>query len=231
MANNAMSKSAAILPVRYLIGDAAIEVVLSGHDAEYEQGAMTDSTTWTELWEIPVRLINPNPRQPRTAFDEAASQELTESIQEHGLIQPVIVNQNGRDDEYTLLAGERRWRAAQIAGLDVVPCIVKAHVDDRVMTEIAIISALQVSPAPHGFAGFTGAITGEFFIFHTRYFDVNIKAVEKRAGDPFLIARVSIVLYLGVITPPPGSNTFSSPIWQVNSRRVPEGRSSENVAM
>ena len=105
---------------------------------------MTDTTNaTTELWEIPVRFIKPNPRQPRTAFDEAALQELAESIKEHGLIQPLIVNQNGRDDEYTLLAGERRWRAAQIAGLDVVPCIVKAHVDNRVMTEIAIIENVQ----------------------------------------------------------------------------------------
>ena len=104
---------------------------------------MTNTNGTTELWEIPVRLIKPNPRQPRTAFDEVALQELAESIKEHGLIQPLIVSQNGRDDEYTLLAGERRWRAAQIAGLDVVPCIVKAHVDDRVMTEITIIENVQ----------------------------------------------------------------------------------------
>ncbi len=105
---------------------------------------MTDTTNATpELWEIPVRLIKPNPRQPRTVFDEAALQELAESIREHGLIQPLIVGRNGRDDEYTLLAGERRWRAAQVAGLDVVPCVVKAHVDERVMTEIAIIENVQ----------------------------------------------------------------------------------------
>jgi ParB/RepB/Spo0J family partition protein len=111
---------------------------------EKKEDAMTDTTNaTTELWEIPVRLIKPNPRQPRTAFDEAALQELAESIKEHGLIQPLIVSRNGRDDEYMLLAGERRWRAAQIAGFDVVPCVVKAHVDERVMTEIAIIENVQ----------------------------------------------------------------------------------------
>ncbi|CAG0987906.1 Chromosome-partitioning protein Spo0J [Planctomycetaceae bacterium] len=112
--------------------------------AREKENTMTDTTNATpELWEIPVRLIKPNPRQPRTAFDEATLHELAESIKEHGLIQPLIVSQNGRDDEYILLAGERRWRAAQIAGLDVVPCVVKAHVDDRVMTEIAIIENVQ----------------------------------------------------------------------------------------
>jgi ParB/RepB/Spo0J family partition protein len=115
-----------------------------GLAAREKENTMTDTTNATpELWEIPVRLIKPNPRQPRTAFDEATLHELAESIKEHGLIQPLIVSQNGRDDEYMLLAGERRWRAAQIAGLDVVPCVVKAHVDERVMTEIAIIENVQ----------------------------------------------------------------------------------------
>jgi ParB family transcriptional regulator, chromosome partitioning protein len=97
----------------------------------------------TELWEIPPKLIEPNPRQPRTVFDEAALAELAASIKEHGLIQPLVVTPNGQPDRYVLIAGERRWRAAQLAGLDVVPCIVKIQIDARAQTELALVENVQ----------------------------------------------------------------------------------------
>ena len=96
-----------------------------------------------ELWEIPVKAISPNPDQPRTEFDEAALNELADSIREHGLIQPVVVTPNGSADHFVLLVGERRWRAAQLAGLEVIPAIVKRQVDDRVRAEIALIENVQ----------------------------------------------------------------------------------------
>ncbi len=74
--------------------------------------------------ELPVEAIRPNPRQPRTVFDEDAMDELVESIHEVGLLQPVVVRPLG-GDQYELVMGERRWRATQRAGLDTIPAIVR----------------------------------------------------------------------------------------------------------
>jgi len=77
-----------------------------------------------ELRELPVKLIKPNPNQPRTKFDPAALAGLVSSIEESGIIQPLLVRPL-HDGSYELIAGERRWRAAQQAGLDKVPAIVR----------------------------------------------------------------------------------------------------------
>ncbi len=90
---------------------------------------------------VPVASIEPNPHQPRTHMDEALLQELAESIQEHGLIQPLIVTEvsNGR---YQLIAGERRWRASQLADKTEVPVVVKEATPQE-MLELAIIENVQ----------------------------------------------------------------------------------------
>ena len=85
--------------------------------------------------------IRPNPHQPRSQMDEAALQELAESITEHGLIQPLIVHEDG-DGQYTLIAGERRWRAAQKVGLEELPVVVK-QATPQTMLEIALIENIQ----------------------------------------------------------------------------------------
>lgn len=90
---------------------------------------------------VPVTSISPNPHQPRTQMDEAKLQELADSIQEHGLIQPLIVHDSG-DGTYTLIAGERRWRAAQKAGLTELPVVVK-EASPQAMLELAIIENVQ----------------------------------------------------------------------------------------
>jgi ParB family chromosome partitioning protein len=77
-----------------------------------------------DLRELPVELIEPNPKQPRTRFDEAALSGLAESISSSGVIQPLLVRPL-HDGGYELIAGERRWRAAQLAGLEKVPAIVR----------------------------------------------------------------------------------------------------------
>jgi len=76
----------------------------------------------------------PNPRQPRQVFDEDAMAELVHSIREVGLLQPVVVRSRS-NDEYELIMGERRWRAAQAAGLDVIPAIVRATDDDAMLRD------------------------------------------------------------------------------------------------
>ena len=84
------------------------------------------------LEEIPVDAITPNPRQPRQAFDEDALAELAASIDAVGLLQPVIVREAG-PEHYELIMGERRWRACQLAGLPVVPAIVRQTSDDDLL--------------------------------------------------------------------------------------------------
>lgn len=101
----------------------------------------SDTAPNAGLSEIPVRAIQPNPHQPRGFFDERSLAELADSIREHGLIQPLIVTRDG-EDQYTLIAGERRWRAAQIAGLVTVPAVIKDAAPQQ-MLEMALVENVQ----------------------------------------------------------------------------------------
>jgi len=91
--------------------------------------------------EIPTSAVAPNPFQPRRTFDEDALVELAESIAVHGLIQPLVVRA-GPSGSYTLIAGERRWRAARAAGLETVPAVVR-EASDQEMLALAIIENVQ----------------------------------------------------------------------------------------
>ncbi len=96
---------------------------------------------WAVAPELPIHAIEPNPFQPRTRFDEAALKELADSIRSTGVIQPILVRQHGVG-EYQLVAGERRMRAAQLAGLTKIPAIIRDY-DDRGMMELALIENIQ----------------------------------------------------------------------------------------
>jgi len=89
---------------------------------------------------IAIELIDPNPVQPRRVFHQDALHQLAESIRQHGIIQPLVVRRNG--SRYQLVAGERRWRAARIAGLAEVPAVVQEIADDRLL-EITLIENIQ----------------------------------------------------------------------------------------
>ena len=92
---------------------------------------------------VPVEQVQPNPDQPRRAFDDAALQELATSIAEKGVIQPLIVREHPtRTGIYEIVAGERRWRASQIAQLHDIPVIVRKYTDKEVL-EVAIIENIQ----------------------------------------------------------------------------------------
>lgn len=100
-----------------------------------------DSTPPTEeLRTLPIGLISPGPYQPRRRFDSAALEELAASIRQQGLIQPVIVRPVG--GRFELIAGERRWRASQRAGLTEVPAIVRQYTDEQSL-EAALVENLQ----------------------------------------------------------------------------------------
>ena len=88
----------------------------------------------------PIEKIRPNPAQPRIRMDESALGALTESIKSKGLIQPLVVTEKG--DEYLLIAGERRWRAAQRAGLKKVPVVIKDYGPNEAL-EVALIENIQ----------------------------------------------------------------------------------------
>lgn len=90
--------------------------------------------------EVDLDSIVAGPMQPRTHFDEASLQSLAESIRSHGVVQPLLVRR--RDSEFELIAGERRWRAAKLAGLTRVPVVVK-EVPDESLLEIALIENIQ----------------------------------------------------------------------------------------
>lgn len=94
-----------------------------------------------ELETIPINKIEPNQSQPRKNFNEDSLQELADSIKQHGLIEPLIV-QKGKKGFYQIIAGERRWRAAKITNLKEVPVVIKDYTKQEVM-EIALIENIQ----------------------------------------------------------------------------------------
>ena len=91
--------------------------------------------------EIEIARIRPNPNQPRQQFDEEALKELAESIAEHGVLQPILLQPEG--ENFEIIAGERRWRAAQRAQLHVIPAIVRAQTDEGTAAELALIENIQ----------------------------------------------------------------------------------------
>lgn len=110
---------------------------LFGEDLKYDQ----ETTLPGALTVLPLTKVEPRPDQPRKEFDEGALEELAESIHTHGLIQPVVVRPLP-GDYYQIIAGERRWRAARLAGLTEIPVRV-LEADDRVAMELALVENLQ----------------------------------------------------------------------------------------
>ena len=105
-----------------------------------------------QLREVAVDDVAPNPKQPRQVFDDEALEELTYSVKEFGLLQPIVVRENGRGDHggavYELIMGERRLRAARSAGLDTVPAIVRDTTDDAMLRDALLenIHRVQLNP-------------------------------------------------------------------------------------
>ena len=93
---------------------------------------------------LPLDRLRPNRLQPRTTFDEPALAELAESIRAQGVVQPIVVTP-GEDGRYVIVAGERRWRAAQQAGLTEMPVVVREVADERELLELALVENLQRS--------------------------------------------------------------------------------------
>lgn len=112
-------------------------------EAEYETGGSSASVSnVASETKLPIEDIVPNPNQPRIHFNETELRELSESIQEHGVLQPLLVRKHGNG--YEIIAGERRYQASKLAGLEELPVIIK-DVDDEQMLALALIENLQRS--------------------------------------------------------------------------------------
>lgn len=103
---------------------------------------MLEKNVLRELLELPTDKITPNPRQPRKFFDEAELADLSKSISEIGVIQPIVVHPDGK--AYEIIAGERRWRASKLAGLEKIPCIV-LDVDDNSRQIVSLVENMNRS--------------------------------------------------------------------------------------
>lgn len=112
-------------------------------EAEYETGGSASSASnAASETKLPIEDIVPNPNQPRIHFNETELRELSESIQEHGVLQPLLVRKHGNG--YEIIAGERRYQASKLAGLEELPVIIK-DVNDEEMLALALIENLQRS--------------------------------------------------------------------------------------
>lgn len=120
-----------------LLGDTAAEQAIAS-----SAGTVVPDTQ-NATREIPVDLIHANPNQPRQVFSDAEIVELSDSIKQHGVLQPVLLRPHpSRADAYQIVAGERRWRAAQRAGVHALPAVIR-DVNDQQILELAIIENVQ----------------------------------------------------------------------------------------
>ncbi|MBI2054782.1 MAG: ParB/RepB/Spo0J family partition protein [Candidatus Sungbacteria bacterium] len=117
--------------------------------AEIPEAPLTERRAHESIFWIERSRIEPNPYQPRREFDEAALKDLADSLKTHGMLQPIIVSRvevetpRGLETKYQLIAGERRWRAAAMAGMDQVPVIIKKEPQARMKLELALIENVQ----------------------------------------------------------------------------------------
>lgn len=103
----------------------------------------TKESTGVGVSEVRVDKLEPNRFQPRTHFDESGLDELAESIRTQGVVQPIVVTPKNEKGRYTIVAGERRWRASKRAGLKKVPIVVREVTDDQQLLEMALVENIQ----------------------------------------------------------------------------------------
>lgn len=151
------------------MGDAAADVVLGGSAPSEPAGV------GAVYREIDPALIQPNPRQPRQVFDDEALAELVHSIREFGLMQPIVVRSlpasDGSGTSYQLVMGERRWRAAQAAGLDAIPAIVRETDEENLLRDALLENIHRVQLNPLEEAAAYQQLLDEFGVTHDELAD------------------------------------------------------------
>lgn len=118
-----------------------LDALLTSAPKDSSEAPSNDSSVKSELQKLPIEYLNPGKYQPRKDMSNEALVELSNSIKSQGIIQPIVVRQVG-DNKYEIIAGERRWRAAQLASLDLVPCLVK-DIPDEAAVAMALIENIQ----------------------------------------------------------------------------------------
>ncbi len=154
-----------------------LDALIPGSD---EQAGQNPPASGQGVTQIPIEQIQPNPQQPRSEMNEEALGELAASIREHGIIQPLIVSSTPGSDQYTLVAGERRLRAAILAGLTMVPVIFRT-VNELEQLELALIENVQR-------ADLTPLETAEAFRQLVDNFSLTHEQIAERVGK----SRVSV---------------------------------------
>lgn len=117
-----------------------LDALIPGKDDQRDK--TTPSSGSSSFQQVSIDQIKPNPHQPRAMIDQSDLKELAASIVEHGILQPLIVAEDPESGNYILIAGERRWRAAQLAGLSMVP-VIERTVTEQGQLELALIENLQ----------------------------------------------------------------------------------------
>ena len=160
-------------------------------EPSYQFSTVATDGTPHGVRETPINNINPNPRQPRLNFDTDELSELAASIQEHGIIQPLIITHDKDSDQYILIAGERRLMAAKQAGLRSVPTILRDS-SEQERLELALIENVQRADlSPLETAGAYLQLSNEFNLSH--------KEIAKRVGK----SRVSVTNTMRLLNLPP----------------------------
>ncbi|HEY0159279.1 MAG TPA: ParB/RepB/Spo0J family partition protein [Thermoanaerobaculia bacterium] len=144
------------------------------------------------LANVPIEQISPNPYQPRRTFNDASIEELSNSVREHGIIQPLVVTKTG-DNKYRLIAGERRFRAAQKAELKFVPVVIKETMTDSDTLQVALIENIQredLNPIEEAYA------------YHQLHEEFNLtqEEISKRVGKE----RSTVANFLRLLRLPDG---------------------------
>ncbi len=123
------------------LGKGLADILANLEDARVEKSVeVVEIVDGEKIYNVELSKITPNPKQPRKYFDDEAMAELSESIRIHGIIQPLVLNKVG--EKFVIVAGERRYRAAKLAGFDSVPAVVKTMSEEQAR-EIALIENLQ----------------------------------------------------------------------------------------
>lgn len=156
-------------------------------DEEFDPTAQQDEQV-SQLRHLKLADIRPDVDQPRRQFDDLALRELAESIKEHGILQPIVVIAKG--DKFEIVAGERRWRAAQIAGLDKIPALVRTLTNQHRL-EIALIENLQredLNPLE----------TATAYYKLQQQFNLTLEEIGKRVGGKAVSTISNILRLLGL---------------------------------
>lgn len=168
------------------------QVLTSQKSSMSSQSSHEDISPGSKIWTLPIEKMQPGKNQPRHTFEKVALEELSQSIKTHGILQPILVRKL-LSGKFEIIAGERRWRAAQIAGLHEVPAVVKDF-EEKEAAEIAIIENVQredLNPVEEGRA----------YLKLIQEFGYTQQQVSERVGKD----RVTIANLIRVLSLPAGA--------------------------